>query len=50
MKGMNSTFTVSIPKVDNPQIFCDFRPISLLGCMYKGLAKLLADRLHKVIG
>lgn len=28
----------------------DYRPISLIGCMYKVLAKLLAGRLCKVLG
>lgn len=32
-----------------PQRFNDFRPISLVGCMYKVLAKVLANRLHQVV-
>jgi len=44
-KGINSTFIVLIPKVDNPQHLNDFRPISLVGSMYKILAKVLANRL-----
>jgi hypothetical protein len=49
-KGINSTFIVLIPKVDNPQRLIDFRPISLVGSMYKILAKLLANRLRLVLG
>jgi len=48
-KGINATFIVLIPKVDNPQRLNDFRPISLVGSMYKILAKLLANRLRLVL-
>lgn len=41
---------VLIPKFDNPQRLNDFRPISLVGSMYKILAKILANRLRLVIG
>ncbi|PNY01074.1 cysteine-rich receptor-like protein kinase, partial [Trifolium pratense] len=47
---MNSTFIALIPKVDSPQRLNDFRPISLVGCLYKILAKVLANRLRLVIG
>ncbi|GAU25959.1 hypothetical protein TSUD_373600 [Trifolium subterraneum] len=49
-KGLNSTFIALIPKVDNPQCLNDFRPISLVGSLYKILAKFLANRLRSVIG
>jgi hypothetical protein len=49
-KGLNSTFIALIPKVDSPQRLNDFRPISLVGSLYKILAKLLANRLRRVIG
>jgi len=48
-KGINSTFTALIPKVVSPQRLNDFRPISLVGCMYKVLVKVLANRLRAVI-
>jgi hypothetical protein len=48
-KGINTTFIALIPKVDNPHRLNDFRPISLIGCMYKVLAKVLANRLCLVI-
>jgi len=49
-KGINSTFITLIPKVDNPHRLNDFRPISLVGSIYKILAKVLANRLRSVIG
>ncbi|GAU19761.1 hypothetical protein TSUD_78870 [Trifolium subterraneum] len=49
-KGINSTFITLIPKVDSPQKLNDFRPISLVGSLYKILAKVLANRLRTVIG
>lgn len=49
-KGINNTFIALIPKVDNPQKLNEFRPISLLGSMYKILAKVLSNRLRLVIG
>jgi len=48
-KGINNTYFALIPKVDNPQRLNDFRPISLVGSMYKILAKVLANRLQMVI-
>nr|KYP55936.1 Transposon TX1 uncharacterized [Cajanus cajan] len=48
-KGTNSTFITLIPKVDDPQSLDDYRPISLVGCLYKILAKILANRLKKVL-
>jgi hypothetical protein len=49
-KGINSTFIALIPKVDSPQRLNDFRPISLVGSLYKILAKVLANRLRLVVG
>jgi hypothetical protein len=48
-KGMSSYFLTLIPKVSSPQSLGDFRPISLLGCLYKLVAKVLAGRLAKVM-
>jgi len=49
-KGINSTFIVLIPKVESPQRLNDFHSISLVGSMYKILAKVLANRLRSIIG
>jgi len=49
-KGINSTFIALIPKVECPQTLNDFHPISLVGSLYKILAKVLANRLRQVIG
>lgn len=45
-----SYFLTLIPKVKSPQGLSDFRPISLLGCWYKILSKVLANRLANAIG
>lgn len=49
VRGSNSSFIVLIPKKENPRKVSDFRPISLIGCMYKVLSKVLANRLRLVI-
>jgi len=49
-RGINSTFIALIPKVDSPQRVQDFRPIALVGCLYKILSKVLANRLRMIIG
>jgi len=45
-RGTNTTFIALILKVVIPQKLNDFRPISLVGCMYKILAKVLANNLN----
>jgi hypothetical protein len=50
VKGANSSFIVLIPKKKNPVNISDFRPISLVGCIYKVISKVLTNRLKKVIG
>jgi len=37
-------------KSQQPQRLNDFRPISLVGCLYKVLAKVLTNRLRLVVG
>ena len=48
-KGSNSSFIALIPKLKDPQVISDFRPISLIGYIYKVIAKILANRLRKVL-
>jgi len=48
-RGCNTSFIALIPKVSEPQILNDYRPISLIGWIYKIVAKLLANRLKKVM-
>ena len=47
---MNATFIALIPKKAAAVDVKDFRPISLVGGIYKILAKVLAIRLHMVLG
>jgi hypothetical protein len=48
-KSFLSYFIALIPKVSSPSSLSEFRPISLLGCLYKLIAKVLASRLAKVM-
>nr|GEW49565.1 RNA-directed DNA polymerase, eukaryota [Tanacetum cinerariifolium] len=48
-KGCNSSFIALIPKTQNAKTIKDFRPISLIGSLYKIIAKILANRLSSVI-
>ena len=50
LKSLNNTFLVLIPKKSGVEDLGDFRPISLLGGLYKLLAKVLANRLKIVVG
>lgn len=49
IRGTNSSFIILIPKFDNSQGLNEFYPISLIRCVYKVLAKVLANRLKQVI-
>ena len=48
-KGSNASFISLVPKVPEPQSLNDFRPISLIGYVYKIVSKLLSNRLKKVL-
>ncbi|GKF23669.1 hypothetical protein Tco_0075991, partial [Tanacetum coccineum] len=47
--GCNSSFITLIPKSQEAKMDKDFRPISLIGSMYKIITKVLANRLTLVI-
>ncbi|KAK3199589.1 hypothetical protein Dsin_023004 [Dipteronia sinensis] len=49
VKDLNMPFIALISKVGKPETIRDFRLISLIGSMYKILAKVLANRLKKVM-
>ena len=49
VKSLNFTFLVMVPKKEGAEDFKDFRPISLVGSLYKLIAKVLANRLKKVM-
>ncbi|GKC36064.1 hypothetical protein Tco_1048448 [Tanacetum coccineum] len=49
-RACNSPFVTIIPMVSDPISLGDFQPISLIGCYYKIIAKLLAKRIKLVVG
>ena len=50
VKRLNTTFFVLIQKKVGAKDLRDFRFISLVGSLYKWLAKVLVNRLKKVVG
>ncbi|XP_071715131.1 uncharacterized protein [Rutidosis leptorrhynchoides] len=48
-RGCNSSFVTLIPKIVDPQLIVDYRPISLISSYYKIIAKLLSNHLRNVI-
>ncbi|GJV86771.1 retrovirus-related pol polyprotein from transposon TNT 1-94 [Tanacetum coccineum] len=49
-RGCNASFITVIPKVADPIGLGDYRPISLIGSYYKIIAKMLVERVKKVVG
>ena len=49
-KSLNTTFLVLVPKNGGTHNLRVYRPIILVGGLYKLLAKVLASRLKKVVG
>ena len=48
-KSLNATFIALIPKKNDASNIRDFRPISLVGSLYKLLSKVLTNRLKQVL-
>jgi hypothetical protein len=48
-KGCNASFLALTPKVDSPLELNDYRPISLVGSIFKIISKVLAGRLKNVV-
>nr|GEX48664.1 RNA-directed DNA polymerase, eukaryota, reverse transcriptase zinc-binding domain protein [Tanacetum cinerariifolium] len=48
-KGINSLFITLIPKHQEAKTTKDFRPITLIGCIYKIISKILANRMVFVL-
>jgi hypothetical protein len=49
VKSINATFLALIPKKSGAVDLKDFRPISLISNVYKIIAKVLANRLRRVV-
>lgn len=49
LKQWNATTIVLIPKFPNASCTSDFRPISCMNTLYKVIARLLTDRLQKLL-
>ena len=47
--GWNATNIVLIPKVDNPEVITQYRPISLCNVVYKIISKMIVNRLKKIL-
>lgn len=49
VRSINITWVTLIPKTIQPQSIDDYRPISMVGALYKIISKILSFRLREVI-
>ena len=49
LESINTTFIALIPKILEPKKVSDFRPINLCNVIYKLIAKVLVNRLKKIL-
>lgn len=49
VRSINQTSIVVIPKIDVPENFRDFRPISLCNVIYKVITKTITNRLKRIM-
>jgi len=48
-KGCNASFIALVPKVKDPIMIDQFRPISLVGAMYKIITKVMSHRIKNIL-
>jgi hypothetical protein len=47
--SLNSTFLALIPKINKPQNYGDYRPISLCNLVYKVISKVIANQIKPIL-